>query len=128
MGRNPVVWRLCQNSVNYKSARAFTSLALEGKYERALKDLFTMAEERALGSKFANEISDREVYEDYEDQDGIWLRFLTYLRWYPSGMSHLEKKLIFKLDVLILAFGCLSFFTKYLDQQAITNAYVSYVV
>ncbi|EOD48451.1 putative major facilitator superfamily transporter protein [Neofusicoccum parvum UCRNP2] len=40
-------------------------------------------------------------------------------------MPSLEKKLILKLDLMILIFGCLSFFTKYLDQQSITNAYVS---
>jgi ACS family pantothenate transporter-like MFS transporter len=54
-----------------------------------------------------------------------WIRFLTWLKWYPKDMPYLEKKLILKLDLLILVFGCLSFFTKYLDQQAITNAYVS---
>ncbi|KAI1856555.1 hypothetical protein JX265_011514 [Neoarthrinium moseri] len=30
-----------------------------------------------------------------------------------------------KLDLSILVFGCFSFFTKYLDQKSITNAYVS---
>lgn len=39
-----------------------------------------------------------------------------------------EKWLILKLDLSILIFGCLSFFTKYLDQQSITNAYVRYVI
>jgi ACS family pantothenate transporter-like MFS transporter len=90
----------------------------------------TMDEETTYRAKSANEIFDREVHSDRdsEGQDGLWLRFLTYLRWYPSEMPHLEKRLILKLDILILVFGCLSFFTKYLDQQAITNAYVSYVV
>ncbi|ODM17850.1 hypothetical protein SI65_06638 [Aspergillus cristatus] len=60
-----------------------------------------------------------------EDKNGLWIRFLTFLQWYPKGMSHVEKKLVLKLDLSILTFGCLSFFTKYLDQQAITNAYVS---
>jgi ACS family pantothenate transporter-like MFS transporter len=62
---------------------------------------------------------------EQEGDDGPWIRFLTWLKWYPKDMPHLEKKLILKLDLLILVFGCLSFFTKYLDQQAITNAYVS---
>lgn len=60
-----------------------------------------------------------------EGRDRTWIRFLTWLQWYSKDMPHLEKKLILKLDLLILVFGCLSFFTKYLDQQAITNAYVS---
>ncbi|KAF3385753.1 putative transporter SEO1 [Talaromyces pinophilus] len=62
---------------------------------------------------------------EQEGRDGPWISFLTWLKWYPKEMPHLEKKLILKLDLLILVFGCLSFFTKYLDQQAITNAYVS---
>ncbi|KAH8700473.1 putative allantoate permease [Talaromyces proteolyticus] len=60
-----------------------------------------------------------------QGRDGPWLRLLTFLKWYPKDMPHLEKRLVLKLDLLILVFGCLSFFTKYLDQQAITNAYVS---
>lgn len=62
---------------------------------------------------------------EQEGRDGAWIQFLTWVKWYPRNMPHLEKKLILKLDLLILVFGCLSFFTKYLDQQAITNAYVS---
>ena len=54
----------------------------------------------------------------------LWIRFMTFLRWYPKDMPHAEKSLTLKLDLSILIFGCLSFFTKYLDQQSITNAYV----
>lgn len=53
-----------------------------------------------------------------------WIKFMTYLHWYPPDQSEEEKRLILKLDLSILIFGCLSFFTKYLDQQSITNAYV----
>lgn len=76
-----------------------------------------------MGSK---DVANTEVL-SIDDKDGLWIRFLTFLQWYPKDMSHAEKKLVLKLDILILTFGCLSFFTKYLDQQAITNAYVSYV-
>jgi hypothetical protein len=55
----------------------------------------------------------------------MWIRFLTKLRWYPNNMPYAEKLLVLKLDLTILTFGGLSFFTKYLDQAAITNAYVS---
>ena len=54
-----------------------------------------------------------------------WIRLMTKLKWYPKDMLAEEKALILKLDLSILIFGCLSFFTKYLDQQSITNAYVS---
>ncbi|OJJ79469.1 uncharacterized protein ASPGLDRAFT_1506552 [Aspergillus glaucus CBS 516.65] len=74
-----------------------------------------------MGSK---NVANTEVL-SIDDKDGLWIRFLTFLQWYPKDMSHVEKKLVLKLDILILTFGCLSFFTKYLDQQAITNAYVS---
>ncbi|USW54769.1 Putative major facilitator superfamily, MFS transporter superfamily [Septoria linicola] len=57
--------------------------------------------------------------------ENAWIRFMTKLGWCPNGMPSKEKNLILKLDLSILIFGCLSFFTKYLDQQSITNAYVS---
>lgn len=53
-----------------------------------------------------------------------WIRLMTYIHWYPKAMPYEEKSLTLKLDLSILIFGCLSFFTKYLDQQSITNAYV----
>lgn len=53
---------------------------------------------------------------------------MTALRWYPkNGMKSSEKSLLLKLDLSILLFGCMSFFTKYLDQASITNAYVRFV-
>lgn len=76
-------------------------------------------------------VSDPDLPYKYQ-QDGItvlqpkrlWIRLMTFLHWYPSDMPYEEKSLILKLDLSILIFGCLSFFTKYLDQQSITIAYV----
>ncbi|GME65909.1 Vitamin h transporter [Neofusicoccum parvum] len=45
--------------------------------------------------------------------------------WYPSSYPAHERKLLFKLDLSILIFACLCFFTKYLDQSNINNAYTS---
>ncbi|KXJ91513.1 MFS general substrate transporter [Microdochium bolleyi] len=45
--------------------------------------------------------------------------------WHPKGTSTSEKKLLFKLDAFILSYACLAFFTKWLDQSNINNAYVS---
>ncbi|KAG7102851.1 Pantothenate transporter liz1 like protein [Verticillium longisporum] len=45
--------------------------------------------------------------------------------WYPSHYPVEERKLLRKLDLSILVFGCLSFFCRFLGQQNITNAYVS---
>ena len=53
------------------------------------------------------------------------IKFLSAIHWYPNDMPTEEKVLVVKLNLQILVFGCLSFFTKYLDQSAITNAYVS---
>lgn len=54
----------------------------------------------------------------------LWIRFMTFLHWHPKDMPYEEKSLTLKLDLSIFIFGCLSFFTKCLDQQSITNAYV----
>jgi hypothetical protein len=80
-----------------------------------------------LSPEAVQELSDNEASINTDGHDGWWIRFSTFVGWYPRDMSHLEKKLLLKSDLLILVFGCLSFFTKYLDQAAITNAYVSYV-
>jgi ACS family pantothenate transporter-like MFS transporter len=45
--------------------------------------------------------------------------------WYPKGTPASEKKLLFKIDFFILTFGCLAYFTKWLDQANLSNAYVS---
>lgn len=63
---------------------------------------------------------------DHEEEHA-WLRFMTRMGWYPKEMLLEEKQLVLKLDLSILVFGCLSFFTKYLDQQSLTNAYVRLV-
>jgi ACS family pantothenate transporter-like MFS transporter len=46
-------------------------------------------------------------------------------QWYETGTSKEEKTLLRKVDFIILTFGCLTFFTKFLDLQAFQNAYVS---
>ncbi|KAF9878699.1 pantothenate transporter [Colletotrichum karsti] len=58
-------------------------------------------------------------------KENLWIRFLSSIGWYRAGMPSEEKLVVLKLDLSILIFGCLSFFTKYLDQQSLTNAYVS---
>ncbi|EKG13048.1 Major facilitator superfamily [Macrophomina phaseolina MS6] len=68
-------------------------------------------------------LTDERIAEN--ETEGVWIRLMTWIHWYPKNMPSLEKKLVLRLDLSILIFGCLSFFTKYLDQQSITNAYVS---
>ncbi|GJC81484.1 pantothenate transporter liz1 [Colletotrichum liriopes] len=48
-----------------------------------------------------------------------------WFHWHEPGTSPEEKKLIFKLDWFLLSFGCLMYFIKQLDQNNISNAYVS---
>ncbi|KAK6222294.1 hypothetical protein LQW54_000994 [Pestalotiopsis sp. IQ-011] len=59
-----------------------------------------------------------------EQKENPWIRFWTFIGWYPRDVPSSEKLLDLKLDLSILIFGCLSFFTKYVDQQSLTNAYV----
>ncbi|KAJ5894572.1 MFS general substrate transporter [Penicillium taxi] len=51
-----------------------------------------------------------------------WLRVFA---WYPSSYSKKERRLLIKLDLFVLLYCCMNFFTKYLDQTNVTNAYVS---
>jgi MFS family permease len=46
-------------------------------------------------------------------------------RWYDKGTSAKEKKLILKLDLLIVLFAVISYWAKYVDQANVGNAYVS---
>ncbi|KAI1633074.1 MFS general substrate transporter [Biscogniauxia mediterranea] len=45
--------------------------------------------------------------------------------WHPKGTPASEKKLLFKIDFFILTYGCLAYFTKWLDQSNLSNAFVS---
>lgn len=45
--------------------------------------------------------------------------------WFPKGTPSSEKKLLCKIDFFILTYGCLAYFTKWLDQANLSNAYVS---
>lgn len=45
--------------------------------------------------------------------------------WYPPNQSRQEKQVVFKLDVFLLTYTCLSYWSKYLDQSNISSAYVS---
>lgn len=60
-----------------------------------------------------------------QPDDNAWVRFMTWIRWYPADMPAWEKSLVLKLDLMILIYGCLCFFTKYLSQASLTNAYVT---
>ncbi|ETN43836.1 uncharacterized protein HMPREF1541_10967 [Cyphellophora europaea CBS 101466] len=48
-----------------------------------------------------------------------------FFLWYPKGTPSSEKKLLHKIDFFILTYGCLAYFTKWLDQANLSNAYVS---
>jgi hypothetical protein len=47
------------------------------------------------------------------------------LQWYPSHYSPEEKKLVRKLDCILLTLCCLCFYIKWLDQNALNSAYWS---
>ncbi|KAK9238495.1 major facilitator superfamily domain-containing protein [Lipomyces kononenkoae] len=52
-----------------------------------------------------------------------WLDVIT--GWYPPEMSMEERNLVRKIDIMVLGYCCLAFFTKYLDISALSNAYIS---
>ncbi|KAK7203714.1 pantothenate transporter [Myxozyma melibiosi] len=56
---------------------------------------------------------------------GVLQRITEIIDWYPKEMSNEERKLVNKIDWLVLSFSCLSYFTKNLDVSALTNAYVA---
>lgn len=78
----------------------------------------------ANGSESTGERSAGSNPEIFRPKENLWIRFMSLIGWYPSDMPSEEKLVVLKLDLSILIFGCLSFFTKYLDQQSLTNAYV----
>ncbi|RAO66033.1 uncharacterized protein BHQ10_002045 [Talaromyces amestolkiae] len=45
--------------------------------------------------------------------------------WDSLDKSPEERRLVLKLDLTLLTLGCLGYFTKYLDQANLTNAFVS---
>ncbi|OJJ65294.1 hypothetical protein ASPSYDRAFT_169650 [Aspergillus sydowii CBS 593.65] len=55
----------------------------------------------------------------------LWVAWLYLFDWYPSHYSKQEKKLLFKLDCVLLPLCCLAYFIKWLDQVNINNAYSS---
>ncbi|XEV01354.1 hypothetical protein FSHL1_006641 [Fusarium sambucinum] len=49
----------------------------------------------------------------------------SYFRWHEPGTSSEEKRLVFKLDLVILSYTCLTLFVKSLDTSNISNAFFS---
>ncbi|KAH3679387.1 hypothetical protein WICMUC_001007 [Wickerhamomyces mucosus] len=64
----------------------------------------------------------------YQPKQTTFRLFIQTLKsmfiWYPTNYSKAERKYLFKLDLSIMVYACLSFFAKFLDQTNITNAYV----
>ncbi|RPD59697.1 MFS general substrate transporter [Lentinus tigrinus ALCF2SS1-6] len=55
------------------------------------------------------------------DSSRPWTSYL----WDTWDKPEAERRFLFKLDACLLTYAALSYFSKYLDQQNITNAYVS---
>lgn len=49
----------------------------------------------------------------------LWLAWAYIFDWYPSHYSKEEKKLVRKLDSILLTLCCLCFYIKWLDQNAL---------
>lgn len=48
-----------------------------------------------------------------------------WYQWYANTDTPLERKLLIKMDLLILSFAVLAYWTKFIDQGNLTNAYIS---
>ncbi|EXJ92337.1 hypothetical protein A1O3_00887 [Capronia epimyces CBS 606.96] len=48
-----------------------------------------------------------------------------WYQWYADSDTPAERKLLLKMDLLILSYAFLGFWTKYIDNGNLTNAYVS---
>lgn len=48
-----------------------------------------------------------------------------WFHWHEPNTTPAEKRLLFKLDWFLLSFSCLTYFVKQLDQNNVSNAYVS---
>ncbi|OAG11472.1 MFS general substrate transporter [Paraphaeosphaeria sporulosa] len=55
----------------------------------------------------------------------LFVAWMYIFDWYPSHYSKEEKKLLRKLDCILLTLCCLCFYIKWLDQNALNSAYVS---
>lgn len=80
----------------------------------------TVTREEAVEA-VAERLYDDEVVNKVPWHTGITRLFF----WYPKDMPKEEKRLLFKLDVVLLLYICCSYFTKSLDKSNITNAYGS---
>lgn len=56
---------------------------------------------------------------------GKWNQLKNLWNWYPSYYSKYERKFLLKVDLTVLLFVTLSYYTKYLDSANVANAYVS---
>jgi ACS family pantothenate transporter-like MFS transporter len=54
----------------------------------------------------------------------ITSRFSAIIGWYPKEMSNKERRLVRKIDFLVLGYACLAFFTKYLDVSALSKPFM----
>ncbi|KAL4891175.1 MFS general substrate transporter [Aspergillus ambiguus] len=55
----------------------------------------------------------------------LWVAWLYLFDWYPGHYSKEERRLLFKLDCVLLPLCCLAYFIKWLDQVNVNNAYAS---
>ncbi|SGZ52931.1 CIC11C00000005590 [Sungouiella intermedia] len=77
-----------------------------------------------LRDDYIDETIDRSRREE-KKKSGRFSQLLDIFDWYPSHYSEYERRFLKKVDVSVLLFTALSFYTKYLDSSNISNAYVS---
>lgn len=73
---------------------------------------------------YEDETVDRERSEQIV-KAGKWNQLKNLWNWYPSYYSKYERTFLLKVDLTVLLFVTLSYYTKYLDSANVANAYVS---
>jgi len=68
---------------------------------------------------------DTDMVATVQTTESVEKRPLSSYFWDTWNKSPEERKFLGKLDALLLTYAALSYFSKYLDQQNVTNAYVS---
>ncbi len=78
-----------------------------------------------LQAEINNQLTFRQKCRFYFTFKNPPLKKNKFFFWYPPGTSNSEKKLVFKLDVTILTYVCVSYFIRYLDQSNLSVAFVN---
>ncbi|KAA8904580.1 hypothetical protein TRICI_005450 [Trichomonascus ciferrii] len=81
-------------------------------------------EEKDATATDTESLSQQRLVLDEPERPAKWYEGISRLfYWYPKYIPQDQRRLLVKLDFMLLSYICLSYFTKSLDKSNITNAY-----